>query len=136
MEESYDVLLLIRHSFCFSSSFRSFKSFQNQWKSNKSMKNATKTNKIKSIQLLFYFFSFYSFDWRMKSIQIWLIYNLFAFIKQISFKWHPIIRKLIINQLKDILFYLNQQRDNAEVEPVNSSNSNYHQLSLWVCIIG
>ena len=42
----------------------------------------------------------------------------------------------MINQLKEILFYLNQQRDNAEVEPVNSSNSNYHQLSLWVCIIG
>ena len=46
---------------------------------------------------------------------------------EINIKWPPIIRELIINQMKDIMFYLNQQIDNVTVEPVNSSGNNYPQ---------
>ena len=46
---------------------------------------------------------------------------------EINIKWAPIIRELIINQMKDIMFYLNQQTDNFEIEPVNSIGNNYLQ---------
>ena len=44
---------------------------------------------------------------------------------EINIKWAPIVRGMIINQMKDIMFYLNQQIDNVEIEPVNS-RSNYY----------
>ena len=46
---------------------------------------------------------------------------------EINIKWSLIIRELIINQMKDITFYFNQQVDNVTVEPVNSSGNNYPQ---------
>ena len=42
---------------------------------------------------------------------------------EINIKWHPIIRELLIHQMKDIMFYLNQHIGRVEVEPGNSTNS-------------
>ena len=42
---------------------------------------------------------------------------------EINIKWPPIIRELLIQQMKDIMFYLNQDIDRVEVEPGNSTNS-------------
>ena len=69
MEESYDVVLVIRQSFCFSTSFRSFQivsksmKIKNRWK--------MKRKQIKSIHFNFFpvSLSFYSFNWTMKSIE-------------------------------------------------------------------
>ena len=46
---------------------------------------------------------------------------------EINIKWAPIVRGMIINQMKDIMFYLNQQIDNVEIEPVNSRSNYYLQ---------
>ena len=44
---------------------------------------------------------------------------------EIKIKWPPIIRELIINQIKDVNFYLNQHIDRVELEQgTSSSNSN------------
>ena len=41
---------------------------------------------------------------------------------EINIKWPPIIRELLIHQMKDIMFYLNQHIDRVEIEPGNSIN--------------
>ena len=43
---------------------------------------------------------------------------------KINIKWPPIIREIIINQIKDIMFFLNQHIDGIELEPGNSSSNN------------
>ena len=46
---------------------------------------------------------------------------------EINIKCAPIVRELIIHQMKDIMFYSNKQIDNVEIEPVNSKDINYLQ---------
>ena len=41
---------------------------------------------------------------------------------EINMKWPPIIRELIVNQMKDIMFYLNQHLNGVELEQGTSSN--------------
>ena len=40
-----------------------------------------------------------------------------------NIKWPPIIRELLITQMKDIMFYLNQNIDRVELGPGNPSDS-------------
>ena len=42
---------------------------------------------------------------------------------EFNIKWPPVIRELIIHQMKDIMFYLNQHLDGVELEPGTSSNN-------------
>ena len=62
MEESYDVVLVIRQSFCFSTSFRSFQIVSKSMKIKNRWKMKRETNKINSFQLLSCFL-FFLFNW-------------------------------------------------------------------------
>ena len=42
---------------------------------------------------------------------------------EINIKWPPIIRELLITQMKDLMFYLNQNIDRVELGQENPSNS-------------
>jgi hypothetical protein len=49
---------------------------------------------------------------------------------QLNVKWTLIIRELIINQMKDIMFYLHREIDNVDLEQ-GISSSNVEQTQKW-----